>query len=326
MRIVVTGAGGFIGRALTKKLADEENEVIAVDNNYRGALNSVEQSKNISLEEVDVLDAEAVDRVIDGADAVYHLAYINGTQNFYDYPEKVLEIGVIGTHNVLKSSIKSNIKFFCLASSSEVYQRALEIPTPEEVNMVVPDIMNPRYSYGGGKIACELLTVNYLRKTSIPYMIFRPHNIYGPKMGFEHVIPQIIKKILIAKNNSSSDEVEIEIQGTGKETRAFMYVDDAVDSIKLCSNTNEKSAIYHIGNSEEITITQLIEAIAKIMGVNNLKIKSAILQEGSTDRRCPDTTKLDSLGYNAKFSLEDGLKEAVDWYTDFYINEGVTNG
>jgi nucleoside-diphosphate-sugar epimerase len=97
--------------------------------------------------------------------------------------------------NVLDACIYNNVKNFFLASSSEVYQTPPIVPTDERVPLSVPDVLNPRYSYGGGKIACELLAVNYGRKFFDQMVIFRPHNIYGPAMGWEHVIPQLCMRM-----------------------------------------------------------------------------------------------------------------------------------
>ena len=109
------------------------------------------------------------------------------------------------------------------------------IPTPETIELRVVDVFNPRFSYGGGKLAGELIVFNYLKNTDVRYGIFRPHNIYGPQMGFEHVIPQLSKKILIAgKCGSSTGEVTVQIQGTGEETRSFIFIDAIpVESARL---------------------------------------------------------------------------------------------
>ena len=137
----------------------------------------------------------AVKDAIRGADCVCHLAYINGTEFFYSKPDLVLEVAVKGMVNVLDACVEHGVREFILASSSEVYQTPPLIPTPETVPLSVPDVLNPRYSYGGGKIISELLLINYGRKFFDRAMIFRPHNVYGPDMGTEHVIPQFITRM-----------------------------------------------------------------------------------------------------------------------------------
>ena len=105
-------------------------------------------------------------------------------QSFYTKPELVLDIGIKGIVNVIEASISKGIKDFVLASSSEVYQTPPVVPTSENVPLVVPDPLNPRYSYGGGKIISELMAINYGRKYFDRTVIFRPHNVYGPDMGW----------------------------------------------------------------------------------------------------------------------------------------------
>ena len=315
MRILVTGAGGFIGRALVSNLSKAGHFVLAADNNIRGNLNALDHVKNIEPCLCDVTDAASLDHLVKGVDAVYHLAYINGTKYFYSIPDKILEIGIIGTHNVLKSVLKHKVKNFFLASSSEAYQLAPLIPTPENVPLVVPDVLNPRYSYGGGKIASELLTVNYLRNAKIHWVIFRPHNVYGPQMGFEHVIPELTRKINAVKEDKSP---EISIQGQGEETRSFIFIDDAIDAILKCTLSSKSSdGIYHIGTMEEVKINTLVQSIAEILGVK-VNIKSSNLALGSTPRRCPDNRKIVDLGFVQKNLLRDGLKTTVSWYQEYY--------
>ena len=319
MRIVITGAGGFIGRALASSLANKGHQILAIDNNSRGNLDLIETNPNIEHITCDILDQSKIISLTNGADAIYHLAYINGTKYFYTIPEKILEVGIIGTHNILKACIKNKVPNFFLASSSEVYQTADEIPTSEEIECKVPDVLNPRYSYGGGKIASELLTINYLRSTDIRFVIFRPHNVYGPQMGFEHVIPELIGKIhkSVQDLEHNGEEYEIEIQGSGNDTRSFIYIDDAVKAIELCTIDCNDRGIYHIGNIDENRIIQLIRLLEKLLQVN-LKIKSIDKPVGSTSRRCPDNRKIRSLGYEQEFSLQEGLKKTIKWYWNEY--------
>ena len=320
-KIVVTGAGGFIGRALVRYLtSDLSSEVWALDNNFRGSLKSISNRPNLVFQECDVCNNNDVINLLKGASTVFHLAAINGTRNFYDIPDRVLEVGILGTHNVTKACVELGINHLVFASSSEVYQEPKQIPTTEEETCRVPEIINPRLSYGGSKIAGELIVLNYLRNYNTSFTIFRPHNVYGPEMGFDHVIPELIKKIFKASNGKcqTGEKVEIAIEGDGTETRSFIYIDDAIDAIRLCTKTGERNNIFNIGTEEEKTIKNLVISIGGILGLE-ISIKSSTLKRGSTPRRCPDTRKLRSLGFNQKTFFEQGLKKTVDWYWDYYL-------
>lgn len=317
-RVAVTGAGGFLGRALTKSLA-KTCQVVAIDNNYRGNLNSLALEENILSQCGDVLDPQEMLRLLDGCDAVFHLAAINGTENFYKVPGKVLEVGIIGTHNVIKAALHHKIKRFYFTSTSEVYNLPTEIPTPESVECKVTDVFNKRFSYAGGKIAGELMVINYLRDTDVQYIIFRPHNVYGPQMGFEHVIPQLTAKVFEAARTSQSGErkIPITIQGEGTETRAFMYIDDAIRAIETCVTQEWKWPLVHLGVTEETSIADLSRLIGSTAGYD-LELRHAPRLGGSPDRRCPDTTRIRSLGFTPSVSLAEGVRRTVDWYWKYF--------
>ena len=162
-------------------------------------------------------------------DAVIHLAYVNGTKFFYSKPTVILDIAVKGIINVIDACKKKKIKELYLASSSEVYQTPQKIPTDENESLKVPDIYNPRYSYGGGKILTELMGVHFGRKFFKKLVIFRPHNVYGPDMGNEHVIPEFIKRFKKIKGSHRN----FKIQGTGKEIRSFIFIEDFIQAFEL---------------------------------------------------------------------------------------------
>lgn len=318
MRIVVTGAGGFIGRALCSRLAGQGHEILALDNDFRGALSSISEHENITTRRCDVLDAAEVTRAFAGADAVYHLAAINGTGNFYRIPEKVLEVGIIGTHNALKATLAHDIGRFYLASSSEAYENPPVIPTPETVRLSVSDVFNPRYSYSGSKIAGELMTINYLRASGTHVAIFRPHNVYGPQMGFEHVIPRLVKVTLDAiEASGDASTVTVPLQGSGEETRAFIFVADGVRAIESGTLHNPEGGLIHIGNQVETRIADLAALIGRCLGVD-VTIQPSAMVQGSPSRRCPDTSRLRALGFAPEVSLEEGVGRTVRWYADHY--------
>ena len=311
-RFLVTGGTGFIGAAIVRKLLASGAQVRVFDDNSRGNLRRLRDvSERIELVSGDVRDAAAVDAATRGVDVMCHLAFINGTEFFYSRPDEVLEVGVKGIVNTLDACKNHGVRSFILASSSEVYQTPPVIPTPEDVPLSVPDPLNPRYSYGGGKIISELMAINFARKSLDELFVFRPHNVYGPDMGFEHVIPQFALRMTEQIAKQPNGPLEFTIQGNGEETRAFVYIDDFVAG--FMSMLSGASGIYHIGNDQETSIRELATKVARCFD-RELALRPGALQQGSTQRRCPDITKLRGLGFSPRVTLEDGLARTVDCY------------
>jgi len=313
-KILVTGGNGFIGSSLVKRLVCDGHQVRVLDNNSRGLASRLDAvRKDIEFVQGDICHAATVERALDQIDVVHHLAYVNGTENFYRIPERVLEVAVKGMINVLDGCIAKGVPEIFLASSSEVYQLPPRIPADESVPLVVPDVLNPRFSYGGGKIICELLTVNYGRKYFDRVCLYRPHNIYGPDMGWEHVIPQFSKRLYALAANQPESIIDFPIQGSGSETRSFCYIEDFMDGVALLQEHGEHLGIYHIGTLAEVTMASVAERVAK-----SVKCKVRIVPgerlDGSVERRCPDISRMKALGYLPRVSLDEGIKTTVEWY------------
>jgi nucleoside-diphosphate-sugar epimerase len=202
-----------------------------------------------------------------------------------------------------------------LASSSEVYQSPPRVPTDESVPLAVPDPLNPRLSYGAGKIISEMMAINHGRKHFERVLIFRPHNVYGPDMGFDHVIPEFAVRLKRAIGKQAAGAVPFPIQGSGAETRSFCHVEDLVQGVLVMCDKGEHLGIYHIGTTEEVSIADLACRMAKIAGRAIALSPSAVLA-GSTPRRCPDISKLSALGYRPRVPLADGLPPTLQWYWD----------
>lgn len=317
-KILVTGGTGFIGSALVKVLIQNKSQVKVLDNQSRGAMRRLKNVEGkFELIAGDIRDYKVVERACQDVDSIIHLAYINGTEFFYTKPELVLEVAVKGMMNILDGGMKHKIRELILLSSSEVYQTPSIIPTPEEIPLTVPDPLNPRYSYGGGKIISELLAINYGRKYFKRVLIVRPHNVYGPDMGWEHVIPQLalhIKEIIKKKENKGV--INLPIQGSGKETRAYLYIDDFIQGMLKVLEKGQHLGIYNIGTMEEISISQLVYLIGKCFD-RQIKVIASKLSEGSVLRRCPDIAKIKRLGFKPSHSLENGLQRTIGWYNAF---------
>ena len=315
--ILITGGLGFIGKNLAISLS-KKNNVKILDNSFRKNFSDLKFPNKIKIIKGDIKNPKTLSKCLKNVDTVFHLAFINGTKYFYSKPKLVLDVGIKGTLALFDQIEKSNVKKIILASSSEIYQTPKKIPTPEVIEGLVPDVKNPRYSYGSAKLICEILLLHYLKKKNLKKIIFRPHNIYGPAMGFEHVIPEMIKKMIIKSKKLKNKNIILKIQGSGLETRSFCFIEDAVNAIELISRKGKNNGIYNIGTTEEINIKNLTQRIAKNLNLN-LKIKKGNLMKGSTLRRKPDISKIKIMGYKNKMNLNSGLKITVDWYKNFYL-------
>jgi dTDP-glucose 4,6-dehydratase/UDP-glucose 4-epimerase len=312
---LVTGGSGFLGSNLVKALVDRGERVRVFDNNFRGSLAKLgDYIGKVEFVEGDVRDKAAVLRAMPGVGVLCHLAYINGTKYFYEMPKEVLDVGVKGTINMLEAALESGVPDFVYASSSEVYQTPPVCPTPETVPMCIPDPLNPRYSYGGGKLIGEILSFNYGRGRFRRTVVFRPHNVYGPDMGFEHVIPEFVTRLKKASMERPTGVLRFPIQGDGHETRAFCEVRDFTAGLLKVVDAGADQNVYHIGNDEEISIRELALLIAKKMG-REIEFERTPLRAGGTPRRCPDIAKLRALGYEPKIELAEGLDASIEWYS-----------
>jgi nucleoside-diphosphate-sugar epimerase len=314
-RILVTGGTGFIGSALVKALVQRGEAVRVFDDNSRGAARRLrEVAHDIEMVKGDIRDAAAVDAAMRGVEEVHHLAFVNGTATFYSAPDRVLDVGVKGIVNVIDSCRRHTVASLILASSSEVYQLPPRVPTDESAPLVIPDPFNPRLSYAAGKIISEMMAINHGRKHFERVLIFRPHNVYGPDMGRDHVIPQFAMRL--KEIASAGGAAGFPIQGSGEETRSFCHIDDLVAGVMVMRERGEHLGIYHIGSSEEVTIADLARRMAAIAG-REIRLEPSAALAGSTPRRCPDISKLAALGYEPSVPLDEGLPPTLKWYWDY---------
>ena len=314
--ILVTGGTGFIGSAVVRRLATEGWKVHVVDNDLRGnAARLAELGSRVELINCDVRDQSALTQAAHGMDTFLHLAALNGTANFYTRPDLVLDVGVRGMLASLDAARAAGVDDFILASSSEAYQTPPMIPTPEDVPLMIPDPWNARYSYGGSKLISEIMLANYHRDFFRRVVAFRPHNVYGPDMGWEHVIPQFALRVAAAAKAHPHGPLKLKIQGDGTQTRSFIYIDDFVDGLMAMLAHGQHRNTYHIGTMAEITMVELMKAVGNSLG-REVDVEASELLAGSTQRRCPDNTKLRGLGFNPKVSLTEGVGITAKWYSD----------
>ncbi len=320
-KILITGGAGFIGFHLANKLALQGHDIVIADNFFRSEhdadLKELLTKPNVKLYQADLTDKESWKEIGSGYDEVYHLVGINGTKLFYEIPHEVLRIGVATTMNVLEwfrtVNNKPNAKIL-YTSSNEAYAGALDafgqlpLPTPENVPLVIADPYNPRWSYAGQKLIGELFFIHYAKAYNFRMSIVRPHNFYGPREGYAHVIPEIIERI--------KTRVEPFPIFGADDTRSFCYIDDAVEAIqKVMESSKTDGGTYHIGTHRETVIQELIETIFNIMQWHPKELDIKKSPEGSVKRRLPDVSKIKrDTGWEAKIGLEEGLKKMVEWY------------
>ncbi len=325
-RVIVTGGSGFIGYHLASDLAGQaDTEVTVIDNHARGIPDDMFKGllarENVVFLNADMTNKGFYERLSGRYDEIYHLAAINGTKNFYERPYDVLRANILSLMNMLEWCTPDNCGGFLFSSSSETYAGTLNsfldehpefIPTREDVPLAIDNVLNPRWSYGGSKIIGEIITANYCRVHGVSSRIIRYHNIYGVRMGFDHVLPEFFRRVY-------HREDPFGIFG-GEETRAFCSVADGVKATQAVMRSERcDGQIIHIGNStQEIKIIDLLHKVLDIADFHP-QIQVHPAPEGCVMRRCPNTDKLKSLtGFEAKQTLDDVLPEMYQWYMRRY--------
>ncbi|MFN3780169.1 MAG: NAD-dependent epimerase/dehydratase family protein [Brevundimonas aurantiaca] len=312
---LVTGAAGFLGFHLARALSAREGfEVICVDNFARGEndahYDALTARPNVKRLDIDLTDPSACDALPD-ADYVYHLAALNGTQNFYERPMAVIKGCTLPTIYLAERYGRSpQMKRFVYAGTSESYASTVTrfgwpVPTGEDVPLGLDDVMNPRWSYAGSKMHGEVVTAQAGRTYGFPFSIIRYHNAYGPRMGDKHVVPDFYARMR---------EGRYELFGY-EDTRSFLYVDDSVRATIMVAEADAAAGeIINIGGAEEITMLELGQRMLRQEGVAE-DITLHPSPAGSVKRRAPDVSKLKHLtGFNERISMADGLKATSDFY------------
>ena len=309
---LVTGGAGFIGSHLVKKLLSLNHKVICMDNEFRGTFKNIDRNnKKLQIKKGDVRNQSDWPKT--KVDGVFHLAAINGTINFYKIPDIVLDVNVKGTINAVEYVKKNKIPYLCFASSSETYGIPKKFPTPESEMLTVPNLDNPRWSYGASKTIGEVYCINYAKKFNFKCSIIRYNNVYGPRDEKGHVIPDLISKIL--KNKKFS------VEGTGNETRSFCFINDAIDATLLIYKKQKtKFEIFNVGVDTETKISHLIKYLEKI-SQKKISPSFKIKKNAGTKRRQPNILKLKKIGFKPKINFNEGLKITFNWYSKIFSNK-----
>jgi UDP-glucose 4-epimerase len=318
MRILIIGGAGFIGGHLLKKLLNDKKifKIDIIDNFSRAKedkfLKDLAKDKRVSILKENIITIKEHKFRKKNYEIIFQFGAILGVKNVINNPEKVL----INNFLIMKKSIEiakkqKKLKKFVFLSTSEVYAGSLEnfkirFPTPESSPLALTNILNSRTSYMLSKIYCEAMCIH----SNLRYLILRPHNIYGPRMGFSHVIPELIKKVSSLKKNNSLE------LGSFNHQRAFCYIDDAVNQIYLITKSKIINEIFNIGNSqEEISIINLCKKILELSFRKDIKIIKKNVNNFSPIRRLPAMNKIFRYIKKLEFTkLECGLIKTLNWY------------
>jgi UDP-glucose 4-epimerase/UDP-glucuronate decarboxylase len=313
MRTLILGGAGFIGLHLTRRLIASGHSVTVVDDFSRGRVDRELTELDVPVIHADLTDRAAFQRIPGGWDQVYMLAAVVGVRNVERDPARVIRINTLAVMNLLDWLEPGTRLFF--ASTSEAYAGGVTagvvpVPSSETVPLMVEDITAPRFAYGVSKMIGEAAVVHTARAKGIPYVIGRFHNVYGGRMGADHVIPELSLRAI-------RREDPFWVSGLD-QSRAFCHVDDATDAMeRLMSCDAALGEIVHIGNdSEETNIEELTKLVLRMADFSP-DLQSVPAPPGSVARRCPELTKLRALtGFEPTVSLEEGVRRTFEWYRE----------
>ncbi len=307
MKIIVSGAAGFIGSHLVERLLTEAHSVIGLDNLITGStrnLAQVEGNPRFRFIRHDVTQPFESDAEVD---AVLHLASLASPKDYLAHPLETLEVGSAGTRNMLELARRHEARFL-LASTSECYGDPLVHPQAESYWGNVNPV-GVRSCYDESKRYAEALTMAYHRVHGVRTNIVRIFNTYGPRMQLHdgRVVPAFIDQAL--------RRAPLTVFGDGSQTRSFCYVSDLVEGLYRLMLSDERFPV-NLGNPAEMTILQFAQAVQKVAG-SNLPIRHEALPEDDPKRRRPDISKAKRiLGWEPRVPLEEGLRKTWEYFRD----------
>ena len=310
MKILITGAAGFIGSHLCEKLLEDGNTVVGFDNFdpfYERAIkeNNLKTSvlnESFKLIEGDIRDSESVKKLFDehSFEVVVHLAAKAGVRPSIEDPTAYNKVNVLGTLNILEMMKKNDIKRLVFASSSSVYGNSTDVPYKETMN-----VNNPISPYAATKIAGELLCYNYWHLYKISATCLRFFTVYGPRQRPEMAIAKFVKK--------AYDGNLISIYGDGSSCRDFTYIEDIIQGVVVSTERDLGFEIINIGESETIDLNSLLGLIKELTGCD-LKTENLPMQPGDVDKTFANIDKAKRLlDYAPVTSVREGIKQYISW-------------
>jgi len=302
---VVTGGAGFIGSHLTDYLLEKNIEVTVLDNLSNGSKSNLDKSNtNLRIVKVDVCDQKQIEPFIRQADIVFDMAAIVGVELATSLPVEVLNTNIESIKSILGASLDSNVKKIVFASSSEVYGNSMTSPLTEDLPL------SPISHYGISKIVGESYLKAFWEKYGLQSSIIRYFNVYGPRQSttpLSYVVPSFIYQAL--------HQEPLKIYGSGKQTRDYTYISDAVEGTYLVAERgNGQASPYNISTNIETSLMDLAKFVCDTIG-NECNISNVGKRKFDISRRCGDFSKAQKeVGYLPKIELKEGLLRTVEYY------------
>jgi len=306
--ILVTGAGGFIGSHLVELLVDKGFNVKAFVhyNSWSkwGWLDHSKAKNNVEIITGDIRDFDSVFAAMQGCDTVFHLAALIGIPYSYVSPQAYIKTNVDGTYNVLQASRQLGIEKIMVTSTSETYGTAQYVPIDEKHPMV------GQSPYSATKIGADQLAISYYKSFDLPVKIVRPFNTYGPRQSARAIIPTVISQIL-----SGKEQLKL---GNLTPTRDLTFVKDTANGFyEIAKAEGLFGDITNIGMSEEITIGDLVQLIADLIGteVEIISDEQRIRPDKSEVERlfCDNRKIISNTSWKPVYNLKKGLQETIEW-------------
>lgn len=306
MRILVTGGAGFIGSNFVRYVLDEHDhdEIVTLDAlTYAGSkdnLSDVLDDPRHEFVEGDICDRELVDGLVSNTDALVNFAAESHVDRSIDGAKPFVTTNVQGTQTLLDAAKEADIERFLQISTDEVYGQILDGAFSED------DPLNPRNPYAATKAGADLLAQSYYTTHNLPVLITRTSNNFGPCQHSEKLIPKFIQK-------ATSGE-SLPVYGDGSNVREWIYVEDNCRALDLVLRTGKIGEVYNIGSHVEKTNLEVTEAILRAVGEDDNLIEFIKDRPGHDQRYALDTQKIRSLGWEPKYTFEEGLDRTVEYY------------